>query len=87
MGAASVAPDHSMKVRLTIHRPITNAAGNELQGHPGLEVDLNPEQAVRLLQAGQAVAIPVVAEATVTEEVEQAVIPAPATRPKRKGNQ
>jgi hypothetical protein len=85
-GAASVAPIYPMKVRLTIHRPITDAAGAQLQGYPGLEVDLASEQAVRLLQAGQAEAVPEVAESAVIQGGEQAVIPASVTPPrKRKG--
>lgn len=61
---------------MTIHRPITDTGGRNFSAHPGLEVDLEPEQAVRLIQAGQAEAVAEAAEAAVSETGETAVLPA-----------
>jgi hypothetical protein len=76
-----------MRVRLTIHRPVTDLAGKTFQAHPGMEVDFAPEQALRLIQSGQGEAVPEAAEAAVVKTTERAVIPAPAAeRPKKKGS-
>jgi hypothetical protein len=58
---------------MTTHRPLTDIRGRDVQAHPGLEVDLQPEQALRLIQSGQAEAVQVAAEAAVAPPVEAAV--------------
>lgn len=68
-----------MKVRMTIHRPLTDSSGRDIQAHPGLEIDLPADQAVRLVQSGQAEAVKVAAETATTESREQAVVPQPTT--------
>jgi len=60
---------------MTIHRPITDSSGRNLHAYPGLEVDLEPEQAVRLIQSGQADAATEAPEAAVSEMGEAAVLP------------
>jgi len=68
-----------MKVRLTVHRP-------DMGKGPGDVVDLEPEQAVRLLSSGQAEAVPEIATAAVLPEPRKAVIPEPVNsrfKPKR----
>ena len=74
-----------MRVRMTIHRPMTDIAGRDIQAYPGLEVDLETEQGVRLIQAGQAEAVKAAPELAVAPPKEAAVlVPTVESRPARK---
>jgi len=57
-----------MKVRLSVHRP-------DLGKVPGDEITLDAERAMRLIEAGQAVAVVEVATAAVIEPQETAALP------------